>query len=388
MTVKLPRNIPPKADVYYSPRYDECLFIFGTDNKAFFDELCCYKPMSITAAREEFLQTCHADRLTGELIPRWHEYFFSVLNSSFRKSRRRKTSYRLTLRLFSAEYGGVTYYIAKPKSAELMLYIADGKPRIDFSLLCRCMISRDDMTNNNYYYDKVKGSFSHKQAENAVPVPRTVNIDSFSRDFSKGRYPDFESFKADERDAPVYVDFLRSLFGRLTEHAEKWCGENDIEYLIDLGKPQIAFLFGDIGFTDVPFQGNAYYLPEFNSYIFGEQEYTGYCEKYSSDCWDSTDELIKIPIFASPRSIVEECGLSAEKKYDREYMDYCLDDEIYYDNFWNQYGIRTIEEQLLIYNCICKYKVMEYNWFLKRGARLMLTDLDRNDLGFINNCKK
>lgn len=279
MTVKLPRNIPPKSDVYYSPKYDDCLFIFDTDKKAFFDELCYYKPMSITDAKEDFLRRCHADRLTEELIPRWHEHFFDVLNSSFRKSRQRKNSYRLTSRLLTADYGGATYYIAKPRSTELMLYIADGKP-------------------------------------------------------------------------------------------------------------QIAFLFGDIGFTDLQFQGNAYYLPTYNLYIFGEQEYTGYCEKYSSDCWDSADELIKIPIFASPQSILKECGLSAEKKIDREYMDYCLDDEIYYDNFWNQYGIRTIEEQQLIYGCICKYKVMEYNWLTKRGARLMLTDQDKKDLGLIYNCKK
>lgn len=383
MTVKPPRNIPPKADVYYSPRYDDCLFIFETDKKAYFDELCYYKPMSITDAKEDFLRRCHADRLTDELIPRWHEHFFDVLNSSFRKSRQRKNSYRLTSRLLTADYGGATYYIAKPRSTELMLYIADGKPRIDFSRLCRCMISCDDITNNNYFYDKEKGSFFYECTENAVPVPRTVNIDSFSRDFSKGEYPDFESFKADKRDAPVYADFLRSLFGRLTEHAEKWCSENDIEYLINHGKPQIAFLFGDIGFTDLQFQGNSYYLPIYNSYIFEEQEYTGYCEKYSSDCWDSADELIKIPIFASPQSILKECGLSAEKKIDREYMDYCLDDEIYYDNFWNQYGIRTIEEQQLIYGCICKYKVMEYNWLTKRGARLMLTDQDKKDLGLI-----
>lgn len=385
---RLPRNIPPKADVYYSPRHDDFLFIFGTDNKIFFDELCCYKPMNITAAREEFLRIIHAEKLTDDLIPRWHDHFFDVLNSSFRKSRRRKSPYYLTSRLFSAEYVGITYYIAKPQSTELMLYIADGKPRIDFSRLCRCMISRDDMTNSNYYYDKESGSFSHEQTENSVLVPRTVNIDRFSREFSNGKYPDFEGFKANEKDHPIYAAFLRSLSERLTEHAEKWCAEKNIEYLINLGKPQIGFIFGDIGFTDVPFQGNAYYLPIINSYVFGEQEYIRYCEKYSSDCWNSADEMIKIPIFASPRSILEECGLSAEKKYDGEYMDYCLDDEIYYDNFWNQYGIRTVEEQQMIYKCICRYKVMEYNWFAERGAGLMLTESDRKDLGLICKHKK
>ncbi|MGN1416173.1 MAG: hypothetical protein ACI4XF_04980 [Oscillospiraceae bacterium] len=387
MTVKLPRNVPAKADVYYSPRHDEYLFIFGTDRGSI-DEFCYYKPMNITAAREEFLRINHAESLTDELISRWHEHFFTVLNNSYRKSRRRKNPYYLTSRLLSAECGGLTYYIAKPKSTELMLYIADRKPRIDFMRLCRCMISGDDITNKDYFYDKEKDSFSYEHTENSVLVTRKINIDEFSRDFSKGKYPDFESFKANEGDAPIYADFLRSLFGKLTEHAEKWCAENNIDHLINLGKPQIGFIFGDIGFTDVPFQGNAYYLPEFNSYIFGEQEYTNYCEKYSSDCWNSADELIKIPIYASPRSILEECGLSAEKSYDGGYMDYCLDDEIYYDNFWNQYGIRTVEEQQMIYKCICRYKVMEYNWFAERGARLMLTDTDRKDLGFPCKHKK
>lgn len=78
-----------------------------------------------------------------------------------------------------------------------------------------------------------------------------------------------------------------------------------------------------------------------------------------------------MPQFASPKAILAEIGLPAAKTYDKNFMDYYLDREIYYDHFWNEYGIRSKEEQLLIYDCICKYKHIAYNWFTDRGAKML-----------------
>lgn len=365
-----PKGLNRNEYVYYCPEYTEHLHIYYLDI-AEQEEYCVYEPINVNKTRELFMQKYNIKNIESNMIDKWHNFFFEAMNSIFRKKKKRKKDVYTFSKLLRIECGDRAYMICKPKTTELLYDLIDGNIIFDIFQIGRFMIV-NNIKHEEWFYDKLRNIFIKEKNINCISLPISIDVNLLADSFD---YGSFDEFKKCEKNNICYALFLEMLRKVIIEKSQMWCKENHIKYLINIGKPYIYFPFTDIGFFNEN-DRELYYCPFFNTLILDNgydkfHDYSYYVKAYSNECWDSNDELIKVPHFASPKSILIETGLSVVKTYDNPYMNYYLGDKIYYDHFWNEYGIRNKEEQLLIYNCICKYKLIAYNWFIDRGAKML-----------------
>ena len=165
------------------------------------------------------------------------------------------------------------------------------------------------------------------------------------------------------------------------------------DYLLFIGKPHVPFPFSGIGFYRPSEPYKIFYSLFYHTFVYKSDEcntiheYPYYIPQINVDCWNFENELIEIPIMASPKSILNECGLSVQNTYaNREtmFVKYNID-SISPDLFWREYGYRSENEQKSIYRCICKYKYLEYKWFVEHGIEIWISDDDKNDINRFKN---
>lgn len=378
LTKKLERN----GYVYYSPEFKENLRIYHL-NIEDREEYCIYDPVNVNETRELFMQKNSIENIDDNMSDKWHKFFFDVMNSTYSKrNKRKKNSYIIytSSKLLRIECGDRAYMICRPKTTELLYDLIDGKVVFDIFRIGRYMIANN--IRREWFYDKAQKMITKEKNENCVAVPPVIDVDMLVRSFG---YESFDEFKKHEKNNICYALFLEKLRWAIIDGVQKWCMENHIKYLVNMGKGAVIFPYSGIGFLRERCIDRAlYYCPFFNALLYDNNEcfrsddHDSYAASYSNEHWDSNDELIEVPVFASPETILTETGLSLTRTYDKDVMDYYLGDKIYYDNFWNEYGIRTKEEQLLIYSCICRYKRVAYNWFTDRGAKVY-PDINRID---------
>lgn len=364
-----PKGLNRNEYVYYSPKYKEHLYIYYLDVDEQ-EEFYIYEPINVNELRRSFMQKNDIKNIEDNMTDKWHSFFFDVMNSTYRKKRKRKKFFYTLAKLLRIECGDRAYMVCRPKTTQLLYDLIDGNVVFDIFRIGRFMITANSKREDRFY-DKFQKTVVKEKNENCISITPSIDVNLLVNSFG---YDSFDEFKQHEKNNICYALFLKELHKVIIDKSQKWCMENHINYLINIGKTQIFFPYPDIGFLEER-DRDLYYCPFFNTLIYDKgydkfHDYSYYITAYSNECWDSNDELIKVPVFASPKSILIETGLSVIKTYDKQYMDYYLDDKIYYDHFWNEYGIRNKEEQLLIYNCIYKYKLIARNWFIDRGARM------------------
>lgn len=370
--IKNPKGLNRNEYVYYSPEYPERLHIYHLDIDEQ-EEYYIYEPINVNETREEFMQKYNIKSIEDNMKDKWHGFFFDAMNKTYCRGKKKQKKHfgAAYSKLLRIESGDTAYMICKPRTTQLLYDLIDGNMIFDVFQLGRYMIF-GNTKRSELFYDKLQKKIIKEKNENCISVPQSISADQLAAPFG---YNSFEEFKQQEKNNICYALFLKQLNKIIIDRSQEWCGENHIKCLINAGKPYLYFPYPDIGFYEEDEQ-KMYYCPFFNTLILdsGYDKFHGhgyYIKAHSNECWDSGDELIEVPQFASPKAILAEIGLPVTKTYDKNFMDYYLDREIYYDHFWNEYGIRSKEEQLLIYDCICKYKHIAYNWFTDRGAKML-----------------
>ncbi len=362
----IPRGFNRDAYIYYSLKNKEYLYIYHTiisDNEeCSLEKNSRYDPINVNEIRRQFTVEKGITEIDKNNKEEWHKFFFNTMNRTFRKERkRRKNNYSIysTSKFLRIENDDIVYMIRMPRTEKMLYDLIDNELVFELYQIGRSMII-SEFQSEKIYYNKNK----------EMTIPALINTDKLVNEFG---YNNFNEFIKCEKNNVCYSYFLKSLYSQMLEKAENWCNSFNLNYLINLGKARCDFPFVDISFCDET--EDMYFCPLYGSILYdngygGTHDRRYFVDKHSTDYWDSNNELIKVPVFARPKDILAELGLSAEKSYDRSFMNYCLDEYIYYDNFWNEYGIRTKEEQKMIYDCICKYRYIAYNWLSARGAKI------------------
>lgn len=376
--------------VYYSTKHNEYLHIYYTNTDEP-DKYCIYEPVDIDKVRKSFTDKYSITDITPNIYNKWHTYFLNIVNKSYKhKKRITKDDYYIYCRrkLLRLIWDDTAYMISKPRNIQLLYDIIDGNIIPDVFRVGRYMLS-GNYNHDTIFYSNRNKSFSAYGSKEDVTISQCIDINKLA--FSYG-YKSFADFKKNEKNNPCYVDYLRKLYNETLKKAIEWCDNNNFSYLINQGRAYTYFPYKDLAFFKPSDIGkyydddyDIYYNPLLNTFIYDVcfnkfHDYSYYTSHFSTEQWNAEDELIKMPTFTSPSEILAEIELSEVKQYDNDIMEYCLDNKIYYDKFYNCYGVRTVAEQIMIYNCICNYKRIAYRWLVDRGAKITLTKAEMNDI--------
>ncbi|MDE6591990.1 MAG: hypothetical protein K2K57_02860 [Oscillospiraceae bacterium] len=378
-------NVPAWCEVYRSVKYDENLYIFNGN--------CVESVYEILSAEDILKSFCSEYKINSREIF-WEEnekdlleYLKEISKLGF-KSRENTEEYAVSAKLIGFSNGKT---VRLPENAELLRDMLAGKIKIDAAYVGRFMVYGSNGENARYFYDKINGRIEKNPVNTDsgfIEIPRLINVDIMAKEFSDGIYTSFEELKNKENSKAYYCSFLRELYMKIISKAWDWCEENGLEFVIKLPLPQIPFAFGGIGFYKSFKPVDTYYSVFENRYFWdGEADnYFNYhyaVKRNSTDHWNGENELIKVPVPATPEKILAECGFSLEIDRSSEGREQMLEEyniPIYFDTFYRVYGSRTKEETEAIYCCICKYKYLGYKLLCDYGADVFLGSDDKHDI--------
>lgn len=339
---------PSWAEAYYCLRYDTLLYVF--EDKAIDS---AFDVIDVDEVKRNFLKQKCVDSI-NQCLSDWHMYFAEHIHRSKMRTIDKYSS-QIKAKCLGFCDDLHNYQIMIPESQELLFDIIDGNLSLDpFNEI------------NDQYRQNI-----NKQ------------INSLTAQYTKGKYLTLYDYYVHENTTVSYACFLKKINEiRINDFVKKY-GNDSVCHAVNLGTLVMPFPFDGIGFftrKNTQNYGVLYCDPMYNILIY-QSQISNY--RRLDTYIDLKYQLIEIPQFASPYQILTENKLKTDidhdsAKIDKMYSYYDL--PIYPDSFWREYGYRTKNEIRLIYNSICKYKYMAYNWLKERQMNLFLYDDDRLDI--------
>lgn len=330
---------PAWMDACYSSMYNEYLFV---------SKNYCYHTenlnVDVELVKKKYLKAKKIDSINS-CIDDWHSFFYAEMLSTIKQP---------------------SCYIDK-----------NGDHTIFLGIKANCLLIHDNKDlyqvvipkNKKLLYDLIDGKVCFN-----IDI-FVNNIDTLVFEYTKGRFNNIEDFFSKKKTSNEYFGFLREINLVRIKKTLEYSISNRINILIFLGNPITKFPFSEIGFWSN--QEKIYYNPLYNYFISktGLDNLYQYVYKSISNIIDLKYQLIPIPLFASPNKILYENNLNVSNIYNDKLCHSMFENfelSIYPDNFYKEYGYRSISDQRKIFYSICKYKYIAYDWLTKRGVKMLI----------------